>query len=212
MFSKIRRKLSSIGMKKTAALIARRFYAAMFSSSGLFFKVDLLNYNTYGKPTNDQVEVIEIKSFESLADKDLRCLRDYGGNHLLAIFEKRLAKGHRLFLSYLNGQVAGASWVYIGGEGRFFIIPLSEKDFIIVAVFTIDRFRRMRIAAASLIAILDKMRLEGFHRGFISTKQWNFFQNAIAKAGFEFVGKFHRFRILKRSILIWSSVIDNDFI
>ena len=212
MFSKIRRKLSNIGTKRTAALIIRRLYAVMFSSIGLFFRVNLLNYNSYGKPTNDQVKVIEIKSFESLADKDARCLRDYGGKNLLTLFKKRLAKGHRLFLSYINGQVTGASWVYVGGERRFFVIPLSEKDFIMLAVFTIDKFRGMHIATTSLIMILDKMRIEGFQRGFISTKQWNFFQKSIVKAGFQYVGKFHRVRILKRSILIWSSVSDNDFV
>ena len=212
MLSRIRRKLSSLGTRKTAALIARRFYASIFCSSRLFFRVDLLNYNCYGIPINDQVEVIEIKSSESLTDEEARSLEDHGGKDLLAIFEKRLANGHRLFLSYLNGEVTGASWVYVGGERKFFVIPLSQKDFIILAVFTIDKFRRMRIATTSLAKILDKMRLEGFQRGFISTKQWNFFQKAIARAGFEFVGKFHRFRILRRSILIWSSVIDDDFV
>lgn len=184
----------------------------IFYSKNLFFTADLCNYNPDEKFINKKVEVLEKKLFEELTQTEKENLRKYGGEDLLALFEKRLEKGHRLFLTYLEGEVAGASWIYEGGIRKFFVIPLSKKDFFILAVFTIDKFRRKGVATSSLVYVLQKMKQEGFQRGFICTKEWNFYRKTIKKAGFEFVGKFREVRIFKRTILIWSSVGYRDFL
>lgn len=209
IYTIIRRKLSSIGIKNTFFLMTKRIYCMLFYSKNLFFTVDLSNYNPDEKPINKEVEVLEKKSFEQLTQTEKENLREYGGKDLLAQFKNRLEKGCRLFLTYFNGEVAGTCWIYEGGTRKFFVIPLSKKEFFILSVFIIDKFRRKGVGTTSLIHILKKMKQEGFQHGFISTKEWNFYQKAILKAGFQFVGKFHEFKILKRNILIWSSVNNN---
>jgi GNAT superfamily N-acetyltransferase len=208
----IRRKLSSIGIKNTFFLIVKRTYYTLFYSKDLFFAADLSNYHPDEKPINNEVEISEKTLFKRLTETEKKTLREYGGKDLLSLFEKRLERGHRLFLTYLNGEVAGASWIYEGGKGKFFIIPLSKKDFFILAVFTIDKFRKKGVGTASLIYLLEKMKREGFQRSFISTKEWNTYQKIIEKVGFECFGKYREFRIFKRHILIWYSVSRPDFL
>lgn len=210
MYSKIRRKISTIGIRKTILFMASRLYNTLFHSSTLFFRVDLSDYTCDDKLLNKEVMMLEKKSFEGLTRKERDNLRDYGGDDLLAMFEKRLAKGYRLFIAYLNGEVAGACWVFVGGGRRFYTIPLSEREIMFAAGFTIDKFRRKLVFTTLLIRMLRKLKLEGFQRGFAAVKGWNFNQKTVRKVGFEFVGKCHEFRILKRNILIWSSVVDQD--
>lgn len=202
----IKRKLSSIGIKNTFFFIAKRIYYILFYSKNLFLTVDLSNYNPDNKSINKAVDVLEKKSFEELTQIEKENLREHGDKDLIAYFEERLESGYRLFLTYFNGEVAGASWIYEGGTRRFHVIPLSIKEFFILSVFTIDKFRRKGVGTASLILILMKMKYEGFQRGFICTKEWNFYQKAILRAGFQCVGKFHELKLLKKNILIWHPV------
>ncbi len=183
----------------------------LFHSRNLLFMVDLTDYKVDNRTKNEHVEVVEIKSFDQLTASEKKVFQEYGGSNLLQLFEKRLLQGHRLFLTHVDGEIAGAIWIYEGGSGKFFMIPLSEKEFFILAVFIIDKFRGRGISSTSLAYLLTEMKEEGFRRGFICTKEWNFYQKSIKKAGFEFIGKVREIKAFKKNILIWSSVNWKDF-
>lgn len=211
LFITIRRKFSSVGIKNTLFLIVKRTYDTLFYSKNLFFTIDLSNYNPDEKPINKEVKVVEKKSFDQLTETERKVFREYGGKGLLTLFEKRLKMGHRLFLMYLNSEVAGSIWIYQGGEREFFSVPLTTKDIMLQAGFTLDKFRRQGVFVAGLIKLLDRMKQEGFHRAFAATKEWNFSQNVLLKAGFKYIGRFREFKIFKWIILIWSDIICRDF-
>ena len=200
----VSRKKSQLGGCKAAAFLARRLCDTLFHSRDLFFTIDLSEPTFTGDPRNTVVNVREKRSFSELTEKEREAIQCYGGSTLLSLFEERLAGGHRLFLTYAEGKFAGAAWVYVGGSERFFMIPLAEKEFFIVAVFILERFRGRGISVPSLVLLLKKMREDAFVRGFICTKEWNFYQRSIKKAGFELVGRVRRLRFFGRDILIWS--------
>ena len=192
--------------------LSRRLYETIFHSRNLLFRINLADFTHKDKFLNASVKVLDRNSFQDLSTKDKETLKNYGGYKLIAVFRKRLAAGHRLFVAYLNGELAGASWVYIGGKRRFFKIPLSKRDILVLDTFTIDKFRRLGVSTKLNIDILKIMKQKGFQQAFVFTKEWNFHQKTIMKAGYEFVGKFYAFKFLRRNILIWSSVIDEDFL
>lgn len=209
MYGNIFRKIENIGLRNTIVFCLKRLFEGIFHSRNLLFTVDLTCYNPDNKPVNLEIEVSERKSFEDFTQKDAEGLIQYGGDKLLIAFRKRLDLGHRLFLAHLKGEVAGASWVCVGGPRKFFSIPLSESELMCFAGFTIDKFRRRGVSTNLFIHIIKKFREEGFKRGYVYTKEWNVNSMAITKAGFEFVGKFSEYSILNRKILVWSDVLDH---
>lgn len=210
MYRKLNRKIKSIGLRNAVAFLSKRFFEAIFHSRNVLFTVDLTRYNPDQKCVNKEIEVSERESFEDITTREIEGLRSYSGNKLLDVFRKRLDLGHRFFLAHLNGEVAGARWVYIGGRRRFFSIPLSEKEFMCFAGFAIDRFRRRGVSTNLFIHIIQKLKQEGFQRGYVYTKEWNMNRKAITRAGFEFIGKFSEYSILNRKILVWSDILDHD--
>lgn len=211
LYSTVRKKFSTGGIKNTFLLIAQRIYCELFHSKNLFFAIDLSNYKPDERSMNENITVLDKTSFDQLTEDEKEVFRGYGGNALLDLFKKRFESGHRVFLTCYYNEVVGASWIYDGGPGKFFMIPLAEGEFFILAVFIIEKFRGRGISSASLVSILQRMKDYGFQKGFICTKEWNFFQKSIKKAGFELVGKVREMKIFKRNILIWSSVNDEDF-
>ncbi len=204
LLTSVRRKKTQLGVRKTAEFFARRLRDVLFHSRELFFTIDLSNRTLATSPGSDSVKVWEKKSFGDLTVKEQEALRGYGSGSLLALFEKRFAAGYRLFLTYVDEDLAGGAWIYSGGPGRFFMIPLSQEEFFIVAVFIIDRFRGKGLSLPSLILLLKIMKEYGFRRGFICTKEWNFYQRSIIKAGFELVGKVRKVTAFGKNIMIWS--------
>lgn len=191
--------------------MAQRIYGELFHSKNLFFSIDLSNYKPDEKSMNENVTVIDKTSFDQLSEDEKKVFQGYGGSALLDLFKKRFESGHKVFLTYYSGEVVGASWICEGGPGKFFMIPLSEGEFFILAVFIIEKFRSRGISSASLANILQRMKEYGFQKGFICTKEWNYFQKSIKKAGFELVGKVRELKMFRRNILIWSSVNAKDF-
>lgn len=204
LLTSVSRKQAQLGVRRAAVFFARRLWDTLFHSRELFFTIDLSELTLVPGPGNGLVEVLEKRSFSDLTGKEQEAIRGYGGSELLSLFEERLAGGHRLFLTYVDGDVAGAAWIYVGGPGRFFMIPLSQEEFFIVAVFIIDRFRGKGISVPSLKLLLQKMKKEEFRRGFICTKEWNFYHRSIEKAGFQLSGKVRKVRLFGRDFFIWS--------
>ena len=204
LLTAVGRKKAQLGGRKAVAFIAKRLWDTLFHSRELFFTIDLSNRTLTVSPGSDSVEVREKRSFSELTEKERAAISGYGGSELLNLFEKRLAGGHRLFLTFAEGEFAGAAWIYVGGPGKFFMIPLARKEFFIVAVFIVDRFRGKGISVASLVLLLQKMKEDGFEHGSICTKEWNFYQRSISKSGFELVGRVRSVRFFGRDILIWS--------
>ncbi len=204
MYRKIKRKIDSIGVINTVLFIVRHLYNTIFNSGNLLFRCGLLNYDFHNKYVNKEVKIIEKKYFRDITNSEKMTLREYGGAQILSNFEHKLKKGNRLFLAYIHEEIAGACWVYVGGENKFYIIPLSEKEFMCFSNFTIHKFRRVGVSTTLFIEILNTMKIEGYHQGFVFIKEWNFNQKAVTKAGFQFVGKFHEVRLLNRNIVIWT--------
>ena len=211
LYSTVRKKMSTEGIRNTLLLMAQRIYGELFHSKNLFFSIDLSNCRPDERSRNENITVLDKTSFDQLTKDEKEVFRGYGGSALLDLFKKRFESGHRVFLTYYSGEVSGASWIYEGGPGKFFMIPLADREFFILAVFIVERFRGRGISSASLVSILQRMKGYGFQRGFICTKEWNFFQNSIKKAGFELIGKVRELKIFKRNILVWSSVNAKDF-
>ncbi len=212
LLTSVSRKQAQLGVRKAAAFFARRLWDMLFHSRELFFTIDLSERTVGAGPGHGAVEVREKRHFSDLAKNELEAIRGYGGNELLGLFEKRLAGGHRLFLTYVDGEVAGAAWIYVGGPGKFFMIPLSQEEFFIMAVFIIDRFRGKGISVPSLELLLQMMKKEEFRRGFICTKEWNFYQRSIKKAGFQLSGKVRKVRLFGRDFLIWAHEKRREFV
>jgi GNAT superfamily N-acetyltransferase len=211
LYSTVRKKFSTGGIKNTFLLMAQRIYCELFHSKNLFFAIDLSNYKPDERSINENITVLDKASFDQLTEDEQEVFKGYGGSALLDLFKKRFESGHRVFLTYYSGEVVGASWIYKGGPGKFFMIPLETDEFFILAVFIIEKFRGRGISSASLASILQRMKEYGFQKGFICTKEWNFYQNSIKKAGFEFIGKVREIKAFKKNILIWSSVNRKNF-
>lgn len=208
MYRKIRRKIKTIGFRKSVQLIASRVYNTLFHSRNLLFRVDLLDLNLDKIPANEKVQVKQKLSFQELDQFERENLSSYGGGNFLETIKNRLARGHRLFLGYINGEVAGARWVLTGGDQVFFTIPLAKREFMCLAAFTIYKYRRMGVSTTIFKHVLLTMKSEGYVYGYVFTKEWNFHRKGILKVGFKFVGKFREIPLFRRKIVIWSSVID----
>lgn len=211
LYTTVKKKVAADGIKNTFLLVARRVYGELFHSRNLFFSIDLSDYAPDEERMSESITVIDRTSFDQLREDEKRAFQEYGGRALLELFKKRFENGHKLFVTYFSNEPVGASWIYEGGTGKFFMIPLAEGEFFILAVFIVDKFRGRGISSASLKSILVRMRDCGFKKGYICTKEWNFFQKSIKKAGFKLVGKVRELKILRRHILIWSSVDAKDF-
>jgi GNAT superfamily N-acetyltransferase len=200
----VRRKVRSIGVKNTISLVTSRVYDNFFHGRLLFFSIDLTEYEPDKSLKTENIYVVMRTSFEELTLDELAVFNEYGGSRFLTLSRKRFASGYKLFVTYRENEVAGASWIYEGGRGNFFMIPLAAGEFFVVAVFILDSFRGKGAGTASLVRILEGMREQGFRRGFICTREWNFFKGGISKAGFQLAGKVREIKLFGKTVLIWS--------
>jgi GNAT superfamily N-acetyltransferase len=207
----VRRKLGTAGVRKTVVLGSRRAYDALFHGRLLFFRVDLDGYATDMESVDREDRVLPRKSIDEITSVERKAFKEYGGASLIRLWNERFQKGHRLFVTYHGSEVAGASWVYEGGTERFFTVPLAEGEVFIVAVFVLENFRGRGLGTRTLALILQMMKDEGFQRAFICTKEWNHFQKAIRRAGFQCVGKLREIKVFRKSIQIWSDSGASDF-
>jgi GNAT superfamily N-acetyltransferase len=207
----VQRKLGSAGLRKTVALVAGRVYDALFHGRLLLFRTDLDGYSAAMVRSAREDRILLRRSIDELASVERNAFKEYGGDNLLRLWERRFHKGHRLYVTYDGSEVAGASWVYEGGAGRFFTVPLAQGEVFIVAVFVLEDFRGKGLGTRTLALLLEEMKEEGFERAFICTKEWNHFQKAIRRAGFECVGKLREINMLGKSIQVWSESGGSDF-
>lgn len=212
MIEKIKRKIISHGFRKTFTFIAQRLHGLLFNSRKIFFLIDLCDLDVKDHRSIRNVEVFEKEIYSQISKDEINVLLNHGGEKVIELFQKRMDKGHRLFFLLCDGELAGASWVYTGGSSRFFVVPLTGKEFIILDVFSVDKFRGKGLAKINLERILALMAVEGFSRAYISTKEWNFYQSSIRKVGFVEVGRYRIIRVIGKSVVVWSSVQDRDFV
>ena len=201
----VRRKVEKEGLRKTVVLASRRTYDELFHGRLILFRAYLDGYGADKARPNGHGRVVPRGSIEELGPEERKAFREYGGDSLLNLWRTRFHKGHRLLVTYHGREVAGASWVYEGAAERFFTVPLAEKEVFIVAVFVLHDFRGRGLGTRTLELILGRMRDEGFQRAYICTKEWNHFQKAIRKAGFDHVGKLREIKMFGKFIQVWST-------
>lgn len=213
MFNKITRKIKAVGIKKTAAMLARRLPHKILGDQEIFLVLHLDEFDPPPNLTNKQVAISPKESFDQIAPDGVAALREYGGPDFLALIQRRFGQGHRLFLAYHDGALAGGSWLYVGGDRRFSVIPLSTRDATIIASFTFDNMRKKRAYTTTLIHMLDWLRQRGFQRVVASTQVWNDAPRlTLPRLGFREAGRYRRFRLRGRNIIIWSEIADCDYL
>lgn len=211
MIGIITRKIEFLGIKRAVAFIVRRLFQMIWNSRNISFGIDLLDYNQNDVPINNNIKIEEIKSFGELTQKDCEDLKKYAGEKVIVAIQNNFKAGFRLFTAYMDGEIAGAQWVLIGGPKIFHIVPLADRDFFFMYAFIIDKFRQKGICKLLYARTLSILKGEGYRRGYGYTKEWNFQQKTFLHAGFKNIGKFIRVRIPGKTIIIWSSVIEPEF-
>ena len=216
MLKKIRRKIESIGFKNSLFFIVRRFFDVIIRSDNLYFKCDLSINDSPDRLKNKDIKIIEKLSFSDITESERKSFLELGTATVLSVFEKKLAEGDRLFIAYINNEMAGLCWVNFGGNRKFYSIPLSdsiplsENEFMLMSGYTIDRYRQRGVGTALVIEILSKLKKEGYRWGYAVTNTWNISQKVLLKMGFIIVGRFRELRLLRRNILIWTAVNKKD--
>lgn len=194
ILNNIQRKIQLIGLKETIGLIFKRIINIVLDPYTLFFFVQLENYVRGKIVISNDIKVRKIETIDDLKKIEKEVIVTYGTESLLEDYRNLFKEGHKLYLTYYKGEVAGASWISIGIPQDFTIMHISNKDFYIFAVFTIDEFRNKGIGTANLVLILEEMKNEKYSRAFICTKEWNPYQKSIKRAGFQYAGKFIEYK------------------
>jgi len=206
-----KRKYRSVGLTESIALVFRRLYSAAFHPRNMLFGIDLSEILPSMGPSFVDTQVVEKRSFNALTGKELEALMAYGGPMLLTSFKKNFTQGYRLFIAYRDGEVAGAHWVLTGGSKKFYVIPLLDRDFMFMYVFVIDKFRKKGVCLVLYSKTLEAMKADGYRRGYVFTKEWNFHQKTCMKVGFQLIGKFTTLHIFAKPMIVWSSIAEQKF-
>lgn len=207
----IRRKTISVGFWPTIKLILSYLIDRIFHRNNLLFYVDIPNYSVSPEKLNEGIAGREIKSIRDLSSEDIESISDYAGKIYINKLERRFTNNWRLFLAYIDRQVAGAGWVIdSNSEFKAKVVPLTEDVVTLIEFWTIPRFRGKNVYPFLLSFITNQLKGENFKKAFISSNEKNKSSiNGIKKAGYRYLINYETYRLLSYEIVIWKHVVHN---
>ena len=109
-----------------------------------------------------------------LSSKDIASIKDYAGEKYIAESKRRFANNWRLFLAYMDDQLAGACWAVTNNSDlKTKIVPLLDGDVALINAWTIPSFRGRNVYPFILSFIVTQFREKNFKRAFGYGDTWN---------------------------------------
>ena len=205
MYKAINRKIISIGVFPTIKIIIKRSVDKIFNRETVLFYIDIPSYSLNPKEIGKHLIGREFKSFMDLSSKDIASIRDYAGEKYIAESKKRFANNWRLFLAFMNDQLAGACWAVTNtSDLKTKIVPLLDGDVALIDAWTVPSFRGRNVYPFILSFIVNQFKEKNFKRAFGFGDTWNISAlRGLKKGGFQDFIIYESYNIFGNEIVIW---------
>jgi hypothetical protein len=204
-YKAIKRKIISVGVLPTIKLIINRSVDKIFYRETVLFYVDIPSYSLNPQEIGKHLIGREFKSFMDLSSKDIASIKDYAGEKYIAESKRRFANNWRLFLAYINDQLAGACWAVTNtSDLKTKIVPLLDGDVALIDGWTVPAFRGRNVYPFILSFILTQFREKNFKRAFGYGDKWNISAlKGLKKGGFRDFISYRNYNIFGNEVVIW---------
>jgi hypothetical protein len=204
-YKAIKRKIISGGVSPTIKLIINRSVDKIFHRETVFFYIDIPSYSLNPQEIAKDIIGREVKSFNNLSLKDIESIKDYAGERYIAESKRRFFNNWRLFLAYINDQLAGACWAVTNSTDlKTKIVPLLDGDIALIDAWTVPSFRGRNIYPFILSLMVNQFGKENFKRAFGFGDTWNKSAlKGLKKAGFQDIIIYESYIIFGNEVVIW---------
>ena len=205
VYKAIKRKIISVGVLPTIKLIITRSVEKIFHRETVLFYIDVPGYSLNPQEISKHIIGKEIKSFMDLSSKDISSIRDYVGEKYIAESKRRFANNWRLFLAYIDDQLAGACWAVTNtSDLKTKVVPLLEGDVALIDAWTVPSFRGRNVYPFILSFIVNQFKEKNFKRAFGYGDIWNISAlKGLKKGGFRDYILYESYIIFGNEVVIW---------
>jgi len=207
-YKAIKRKIESIGILPTAKLIINYLANKIYYREFMLYYVDVSTYHWDPKEISKEIVAKEIRNFMDLSEREIDTIREYIGKKYIKEIKERLANNWRLYLGYINGELAGGVWAMTNKSGlKTKAVPLLDGDVFYLNAWTFPAFRGKKIFPFLLSFMSVKFQEEKFQRAYGSVHKRNIASlrshATFAKFGYQYFINFEAYNLLGREIVIW---------
>ena len=204
-YKAIKRKILSGGLLSTIKIITTRSVDKIFHRETMFLYIDIPSYSLDPQEIAKDIIGGEVKSFGELSSKDIESIKDYAGEKYITECKRRFANNWKLFLGYINDQLAGACWVVSNtSDLKTKVAPLLDGDIALLDGWTIPAFRGRNVYPFIMSFIVTQCREKNFKRAFGYAPIWNISSlKGCKKAGFRSFIPYESYNIFGNEIVIW---------
>jgi CelD/BcsL family acetyltransferase involved in cellulose biosynthesis len=144
--------------------------------------------------------------FQELEDDDKAFIAQHSGSLVLLRLEEDLLRGGELWISRIDGNLAGVAVAARGKDVGPYFLPLNSRDVVIRKCLSIGGSQSGGVLTAILRHMIRDLASEGVDRIFIDGKAWDTPSlEQIAQAGFKELGIATMRRRLTRWVVTWHS-------
>lgn len=117
-------------------------------------------------------EVVRVPCREDLAEEHYDALFAEEGPLIVGLLDREFGRDGTLWLSLIDGAVAGYAWTRHPGVGQDWFVDVSQEDIIVLATVTFASFRGNGVMSDLVQSALQReLSVEG--QAFINCKAWN---------------------------------------
>ena len=173
----------------------------------VLFYCDLSSWSQSGATPIPPLTIKRKRSQNELSPQELGLLENsWNPNIMRRLMAERFQRGASLWVVKWEEQIAGYGWTLPGAtmEPHFFPIGIHDVHLFDFRIF--PEYRGRRINPSLVGHILYELATDGKSRVFIEAEEWNQAQlSSLSRTPFRPLGLALRFRILGKTIVIWSA-------
>jgi len=204
-YKAVKRKIKSDDFFYTIKIIIDRIMRLFFYRKSSLYYVDILDYLLKPEKIWPTINAKLITDFSDLSPKDIETIRNYTGSNYITEMEMRFNNNWRLFLAFIDSQIAGAIWgISNDTEFKTKVIPLFDGDVALIDNWTIPEHRGKGVHPFLLSYAACCYKNEGFKRAFGSVNKKNIASmKGFIKADFHHYINYKSYKIFSKEIVIW---------
>jgi len=170
-----------------------RLFGQIVRDQLLYRKILVFALNTKTEPSNSArpVEQLQISSFESWdsVPPNIKTALHSDPRDFWWDPADWMARGWRLWVGLLHGQVVSTSWTRGSKQAADFWFPIGHSNCLIWETVTVRGYRRRGIFTAMLAHIVHQLHQQGCHLAYISCLESNIAsRRGIQRCGFQKLG------------------------
>lgn len=173
----------------------------------VLFYCDLNGWNP-SRESHTHPLIIEQKvSQADLSSEELGLLENaWNPSIMRRLMGERFQRGATLWVAKWEKQLAGYGWTLSGTTIEPYFFPVSTHDVHLFDFCVFPEYRGRRINPSLVAHILSELAAEGKSRAFIEAEEWNQSQlSSLSRTPFQPLGLALRFRILGKTLVLWSA-------